>query len=74
VTAWDWDMLRNSYFVKNLKIYANSTTTEAREKNKHRFGILGILEIFWCMLNLIKKNNQILFNKTSQQFILIIKL
>jgi hypothetical protein len=30
---------------KSLNCY-NSTTTKAREKNKHWFGILGILDIF----------------------------
>jgi len=28
--------------VKNHSIAKNTATTEAREKNKHRFGILGI--------------------------------
>ncbi len=36
----------NFYFVKNHKIANNPATTEAREKNKHIFGILRILEIF----------------------------
>jgi hypothetical protein len=35
-----------TFFVKNHKIAKNSTTAEAREKNKHRFGILRILELF----------------------------
>ncbi len=42
------DMFCNFYLVKNPKIAKNSTTTKAREKNKHRFGILRILEFFWC--------------------------
>ncbi len=39
------DMFRNFYFVKNQKIANNSATTEAREKNKHRSGILRIIGI-----------------------------
>ncbi len=31
------DIFLNFYLVKNLKIAKNSTTTKAREKNKHRF-------------------------------------
>ena len=38
------DMVCNFYLVKNHKIANNSATIEAREKNKHIFGILGILE------------------------------
>jgi hypothetical protein len=45
VAAMFLDMFCNFYSVKNHKIAKNSTTTKAREK-KHRFGILGILEIF----------------------------
>ncbi len=33
------DMFCNFYLVKSHKIANNSATTEAREKNKHRFGI-----------------------------------
>ncbi len=40
------DMFCNFYFAKNQKIANSSATTEAREKNKHRFGILRILEKF----------------------------
>ncbi len=46
VAAWVSDMFSNFYLVKNHKIANNSTTTTAREKNKHRFGILRILGIF----------------------------
>jgi len=42
VTAWFPDMFRNFCLVKNHKIAKNLTTTKAREKNKHRFGILRI--------------------------------
>jgi hypothetical protein len=42
VTAWVSDMFCNFDLVKNHKIAHNSTTTKANEKNKHRFGILGI--------------------------------
>jgi hypothetical protein len=44
VAAWLPDMFYNFYLVKNHKIAINSTTTKAREKNKHRFGNLRILE------------------------------
>ncbi len=51
----------------------NTTTTKAREKNKHRFGILKILEIF--DVHLIKfENNQILLNKSSHRFLPTTKL
>jgi hypothetical protein len=40
------DMFCNFYFVKSHKMSNNSTTTEAREKNKHIFGVLRILEKF----------------------------
>ncbi len=41
------DMFCNFYLVKSHKIAKNSTATKAREKkNKHRFGILRILEYF----------------------------
>jgi hypothetical protein len=39
------DMFFNFYFGKNYKIGNNSTTNKDIEKNKHRFGILIILEI-----------------------------
>ncbi len=48
VAAWFPDMFYNCYLVKNHKTANNSTTTKARENNKHRFGILRIL-IFLCM-------------------------
>jgi hypothetical protein len=40
VAAWFPDIFWNFYCVKNHKIAINSTTSKAREKNKHRFGIL----------------------------------
>jgi hypothetical protein len=40
------DMFCNFYFVKNHEIAKNSTATKAREKNKHRFVILTISDIF----------------------------
>jgi hypothetical protein len=46
VAAWVPDMFCNFYLVKSHKIANNSATTEARGKNKHRFGILRILETF----------------------------
>ncbi len=46
VAAWFPDTFCNFYLVKNHKIAKNSTATKARAKNKHRFGILRILEFF----------------------------
>jgi hypothetical protein len=42
-------MFCNFYLMKYHKIAKNSTTTKAREKNKHRFGILRILENFYVV-------------------------
>jgi hypothetical protein len=39
-------MFCNFYLGKNNKIANNSANTEAREKNKHVFGILRFLEKF----------------------------
>ncbi len=47
------DMFRNFYLLKNDKDGYNPETTEAREKNKHRLGILGILENK-CMFDIIE--------------------
>jgi len=53
VAAWSPDMFGNFYFVKNKKkIAKNSTNPKAREKKEHSFGILTILEIFYCMVRL----------------------
>jgi hypothetical protein len=49
VAAWVPDMLSNFYLVKNNKTAHNSATTE----NKHRFGMLKVLEIFWTVFDLI---------------------
>jgi hypothetical protein len=35
-------------FSKKCIIVCNSTTTEASEKNEHRFGIILVLEFFKC--------------------------
>ncbi len=51
VAAWLPDSFCNFYLVKSHKIVNTSATTEAREKNKPRFEILRILDIFWCMFN-----------------------
>jgi len=40
--AWIPDRFYNFCMAKNHKIAKNLTTTKAREKNKHRFGILRI--------------------------------
>jgi hypothetical protein len=57
------------YYVKNHKIINNLTTTKAREKHKHRF---GILKNFQCMFDLISKHNQILLNFISHRFLVTI--
>ena len=54
VAAWVRDMLRNFYLVKSHNIAIDSTTTEAREKNKHRFGIFRIFDNVWLNLKTIK--------------------
>jgi hypothetical protein len=45
VAAWVPDMFSNFYVMKNHKIANNPTTTDAREKNEPKFGILRILEM-----------------------------
>jgi hypothetical protein len=42
VAAWVPDMLCNFYLLKNHEI-SHYSTTEAREKKKHRLGNIGIL-------------------------------
>jgi hypothetical protein len=59
--------------VKNHKIAKNLTTTQARENNKHRFGILRIVEIFNVYLTKFKSNH-ILLNKIRHRFVLTTKL
>ncbi len=73
MAAWVSDMFCNFYLMKNHKIAINSTTAKARGKNKHLFGILGILEFFDVCLTKFK-NNQILLNKISHIFLLTTKL
>jgi hypothetical protein len=46
VAAWVPDMFSIFHLVKSHKIANNSATAKAREKNRHRFGILRIIEIF----------------------------
>jgi hypothetical protein len=49
------DIFSNFYLGKNYKFANNSSTTKAREKNKHRFGILGnFLMHVWLNLKAIK--------------------
>jgi len=50
VAAFVPAMFCNFYLVKYHKFAKNSTTTKFRDKNKHSFGILRILEKFWCMV------------------------
>ncbi len=55
VAAWVSDMFCNFYLLKNHKIADNSIITEARQKNKHRFGILRIFFMYvWLNLKTIK--------------------
>jgi hypothetical protein len=59
VAIWVSDMFCDFYLVKSHKIANNTKTSEPREKNKRRFRILKILEIFdvsWGEC----ENNQIL--------------
>jgi hypothetical protein len=58
---------------KSHKIANNSPPPEAREKNKHRFGTLGIFDIFGCTLDKILKN-QILLSKINFIFLVTTKL
>ncbi len=46
MAAWFPEMFCNFYLVIHHKIVQNSATTKAGEKNKRRFGILIILELF----------------------------
>jgi hypothetical protein len=46
MAAWFPETHFNVYLMKNNKIDINSTTTEARLKNQHRFAILRVSEIF----------------------------
>jgi hypothetical protein len=60
VAAWVTDMFCNFYLVKSqqpLKL----------QKNKHRFGICRILDIFYACLTKFE-NYQILLNKISHRF------
>ncbi len=84
--AWVSDMFGNFYLVKNLKIGNTSTTSKAREKNKHRFGILRILKMFCPFISMVLitvcgfdlcltkfNNNQILVNKVGHRILLTTK-
>ncbi len=44
-----------TYTVKNHKIAKHSMNTHAREKNKHRFVLLRILDLFDVCLTKFKK-------------------
>jgi hypothetical protein len=50
----------------------NSTTTKAREKNKHTFGIHRILE-FFVVCSIKFKNYQILPTKISHRYLVTTK-
>jgi hypothetical protein len=58
--------------VKNYKIAKTSTTTKAREKMKHSFRIIDILDFYVCFTKF--KNHQILLDKISHRFQLTTKL
>ncbi len=66
-------MFNYFYISKNHEIANNSTTIEAKEKHKRRFGIFRVLELFdVCSTKL--KNNQISFDKISRQYPVMTKL
>jgi hypothetical protein len=46
MAAWVLDMFFNFYVMKHDRIANNSATTEARERNKHRFGNHRLSETF----------------------------
>jgi hypothetical protein len=73
VAAWVQVIFYSFNLVKNHKTAKNLTTTNAREKNKNRFGILRILVIFYIYFTKFK-NNQILLNKISHRFLMTTKL
>jgi len=55
VAAWVPDVFCNFYLVKNYEIAQNSTTTKAREKNKHIFEIFPIFLVYvWANFKMIK--------------------
>jgi hypothetical protein len=56
--------------VKKDKIAYKSTTTQAREKDMRRFGIISIFKNYGIYV----KNNLILLNKISQNFLTTTKL
>ncbi len=66
-------MFSNFYFVKNDTIANNSATTEAKEKNKHRFGILRISDILDICFSEIK-NSKILLYKICHLFLALTNL
>jgi hypothetical protein len=45
------DMFCSFYLAENHKIATNSATAKAREKNKHIFVILKILDFLKCMFD-----------------------
>ncbi len=73
VAAWVPDIISTFYLTKNHKTAKNSTTTTARVKNKHRFGILIIIDKFGLCLTKLK-NIQILLSNISDRFLPTTKL
>jgi hypothetical protein len=51
-------------------VVGNITTInmEARQRNKHKFEILRVLEKYWCMYDQIWKKYKILHNKIIHRF------
>ncbi len=68
VASWIPNLFCIFNLVKNHKIAKNLTTTKAREKNMHRFIILGFLGFMY-----VWQNNQILLNKIRQRILLTAK-
>ncbi len=56
-------MFYNFYSARNYKTANNSTTDEAKEKNKHGFGILRILEKSMMNVKTKFEKHQILIHK-----------
>ncbi len=49
----DLGYIKQIYIAKNHNTANNSSTSEAREKNKHRLGIHRFFTIFWCLFDKI---------------------
>ncbi len=68
MAAWVLDIFSNFDFVQNYKIANYLTATEARDKKKCRFGILGIKKICkfdWGARKLSGENLKVVWAKFS---------